>query len=98
MQNNLAKNLLLEFLSFLEFKITNDKLTMEEIEAIARAFTENIPLYGTVDDISEFYGKSKDAVNGIIKRNVAKKPRRNIVLHSFNAFCKKVPESWRKSR
>ena len=96
MRKLFAKEFLLEFLSFLENKIVNDELLVEEYESIAKTIEENIPLYGTADDLARFYDKSKDAVNGIIKRNVVEKPRRNVVLHSFNAFCKKVPSSWRK--
>jgi hypothetical protein len=96
MQKNIAKELLLEFLAFLEDKIKNDELLAEEYESIAKTIEENIPLYGTADDLANFYGKTKDAVWGIIKRNVVEKPRRNIVLHSFRAFSRKVPSSWRK--
>lgn len=98
MPNNqsLGKRIVLEFLDFIRYKIENDSLTLEEADSIAKTLQSELELSGTADDLARFYGKSKDAVNGIIKRNVIVKPRRNVVLHSFQAFSKKIPASWRK--
>jgi hypothetical protein len=69
--------------------------TREQQKAILDAIDSVGEVYGTVDEIASFYGKSKDAVNGIIKRRYIGKPRRNIVLYSFSKFRKLVPENWR---
>ena len=85
-----------EFLGFMKYKLDHGLCTMEEIEAAEKWAKEQSNISGRVEDFAEFYGKSKDAVFGIIKRNVVEKPKRNVVLYSFRAFSKKVPESWRK--
>ena len=55
-------------------------------------------IYGTIGDFAEFYGKSKDAVNSVIKRRMVQKPKRNVVLYPFHIFAKLIPDSWRKKR
>ena len=80
----------------MKYKLDHGLCTMEEIEAAEKWAKEQSNISGRVEDFAEFYGKSKDAVFGIIKRNVVEKPKRNVVLYSFRAFSKKVPESWRK--
>lgn len=92
----LAKQFLLEIIDFIRMKIENDSLTMEEMNSIARTIMGNLELYATIDDLSAHYGKSKDAINGVIKRRMIKKPRRNVVLYSFSAFQKIIPSSWLK--
>ena len=68
---------------------------MAEINDASKALEANLDVYGTIGDIADYFGKSKDAVNGIIKRNVAEKPKRNIVLYRFKAFLKRAPTNWR---
>lgn len=91
-----AKDMLSEVLGFYKYKIDHNLCTMAEMDGALKALESNMELYGTIDDFAKFYGKSKDAVNGIIKRNVYEKPRRNVVLMSFMKFAKHVPDSWRK--
>jgi len=88
------KEELREILHFYDQRL--DNCTMQEVKAVTHLFMQNMELYGTIDDFAEFYGKSKDAVNGIIRRNMLQKPKRNIVLYPFHAFQKIVPKSWRK--
>lgn len=90
------KRILLEFLDFLRLKIENDSLTIDELESIGRAIVEDMEVYATIDELSAHYGKSKDAVNGVIKRRMFEKPRRNVVLYSLSAFRRIIPSSWRK--
>ena len=97
-ETNLWKGIVLEFLVFLKSKIENDTLTIGEVESIGRMIMENMELFGTIDELAAHYNKSKDAVNGVIKRRMIQRPRRNIVLYSLNAFSKIIPNSWRKSR
>ena len=72
-----------------------DNCTMAEAKATAEMLMNNMELSGTIDDFAEFYGKSKDAVSGVIKRNLVAKPKRK-VLYPFHAFRKVIPKSWRK--
>ena len=75
-----------------------DSCTMQELKSAYRMFAENMELDGTADDFAEFYGKSKDAVFGVIKRNMFQKPKRNVVLYPFHVFRKIIPQSWRKPK
>lgn len=95
-EQGFGKKIILEFLDFLKFKIENDALTAGELESLARMVMENANLYVTIDELSAYYGKSKDAVNSVIKRRMIQKPRRNVVLYSLSAFRKILPSSWRE--
>ena len=75
-----------------------DSCTMQEMKSTYRVLIQNMEIEGTIGDFAEFYGKSKDAVNGIIKRKMVQKPKRNVVLYPFHIFNKLVPDSWRKKR
>lgn len=90
------KKILLDILSYYEKKLDEDACTMEEIESVIKTLEENMTVYGRIEDFAEHYGKSKDAVNGIIKRKMIQKPRRNVVLYPFHVFRRLVPDSWRK--
>ena len=87
--------LLITTLRFWIKKIKRGDCTREQQKAILDAIDSVGEVYGTIDEIAEFYGKSKDAVNSVIKRNYLGKPRRNIVLYSFSKFRKAAPRSWR---
>lgn len=89
----LGKRLLLEFLSFLKYKVDNDLLTMEEVDSIAKAIEDNIRVLGTADDFAAFYGQSKTNVSSVINRRMLEKPKRR-VFYNFNAFRKMVPNKW----
>ncbi len=96
MRENIAKDVLLEFLSFLEYKINNDALTVEELQEAARAVPEGLRLQGTAEDFAKFYGQSRSNVSMVISRKVFDKPKRR-VYYSFNEFRKKVPKSWKNN-
>lgn len=93
--DNAAKEILLEFLGYLRYKIENDKITMEDMESLSRMFMNNLDLSGTAEDFANFYGKPVDSVRHVLSRRVIDKPSRR-VLHSFSKFRKAVPASWRK--
>ena len=93
-ENNFAKILLLEFIDFVRYKVETDRMTMDDMEAILRTIESNMHIHATIDDLSAFYGKSKDAVNSVIKRRMIQKPLRNVVLYPFHVFLKLVPDSW----
>ena len=92
-----AKEYLIEFFRFCIYKLETDSCTMSEIEKAARAIQETMDLDATADDLSNHFGKSRDSVYAVVKRNIIKKPKRNVVLHSFQEFLKAMPTSWRKS-
>ena len=69
--------------------------TREQKMAILNALDSVGGTYGTIDEIADFYGQSKDAVNGVIKRRYTGKPKRNIVMYSFSKFAKIAPKNWR---
>lgn len=93
-----AKKYLIETLDYYKKRVSEDACTMEEINSVAKALEENMTIYGTIGDIAEHYGKSKDAVNSVIKNRLIEKPKRNVVLYPFHAFAKVIPDSWRKKR
>lgn len=76
-------------------KIKRGECTREQQKAILDAIDSAGEVYGTIDEIAEFYGKSKDAVNSVIKRSYVGRPRRNVVLYSFSKFRKIAPKNWR---
>lgn len=88
--------LLSEILGFYKYKVDNNLCTPEEIKNAEKVLMENMEVYGTIGDFSEFYDKSKDAVNSVIKRRMPVKPKRNVVLYPFHIFQKLIPEKWRK--
>lgn len=88
------KRVLLEILAFIQYKVENDLLTMDEIDSIVKSMEANLVLVGTLDDLADFYGQTKTNVTSVIKRRMIEKPTRR-VYYSFNAFRKIVPERWR---
>jgi len=92
-----AKDELIEILDFWKFKLKNDGCTMAEIDAAKKAIVDNMKIDATLDDISQFYGKSKTAVSSQIKRNLYDKPKKNVTLYPFHKFRKIIPDSWRKN-
>ena len=88
--------LLSEILGLYKYKVDNNLCTPEEIKNAEKVLVENMEVYGTINDFAEFYGKSKDAVNSVIKRRMVQKPKRNVVLYPFHVFHKLIPDKWRK--
>ena len=69
---------------------------LSQLEAVYRAYAENMDVDATADDLARHFGKSKVAVHGVIKRSLTTKPKRNITHYSFKNFIKVMPPSWRK--
>ena len=86
--------LLISTLRFWIKKIKRGDCTREQELAILNAINTQAEVYGTLDELADFYGKSKDDVSSVIKRKYIGKPRRNIVMYSFSKFAKIVPKSW----
>ena len=92
----ISKKIVLDYLDYLAFKVRNDSLTMEEADSLARTFTENLKLIGTIDDLANYYGQSRDNVKVVINRKLLSKPKRR-VYYSFNAFRDVIPKGWQKN-
>lgn len=95
MSSDTGKQILLEFLAFLQFKVENDLLTMEEIQSFINTLDANITVLGTIDDFAAFYNQSRTNISSVIHRRMIEKPVRK-VYYSFKAFRKIVPERWHK--
>lgn len=94
-ETSIGKKIVLEFLDYLRFKVENDRLTLEDTEAIARVFESSLDLTGTADDFAKFYGKSKTNVTTVIDRKMLSKPKR-LVSYKFREFQRARPSSWDK--
>ena len=92
------KEELIRIFKFYEQRLEDGDCMMSEVESTLRVLEENMEINGTIDDFARFYGKSKDAVNSVIKRRMIDKPRRNVVLYPFHKFNKLIPSSWREKR
>lgn len=92
------KEFILEILDLLRAKLKNDTCTKEQVDSVYRVVSENLDVFASAEEIAKHYGKSLDAVHGVIKRRMIEKPRRNITLYSFKAFRRIVPPSWLKKR
>ncbi len=88
-----VKKLLLEFLHFLIFKIENDGMSLNEMEALLNMVETSVPAYATVSELASYYGKSEVAVRSVICRKMRSKPRR-IVTYDFREFSHVAPDSW----
>lgn len=91
-----ASDDLAEIFEFMAFKIRKGGCTMEEIEGAKKVIAEHMPIEAELDDLAEFYGKTKTAVSSQIKRNLFDKPRKNVTLYPFLKVRKILPLSWRK--
>ncbi len=90
-----AKQILSEMLAYYKYKVDNDLCTMAEIESAQKALTENMEIYGTIDDLAKFYGTSPGNIRATISRKLIAKPIRR-VFYPFHRFLKIVPSKWRK--
>ena len=89
-----AKRIISEFLGFLKYKVDNDKLTLDEEQAIVKLIEDNLPLSGTADDFADYYHQSPVNVRSVIHRRMIEKPARK-VLYSFLSFARKIPQKWK---
>lgn len=90
-----AKEILSEILGYYKYKVDNNLCTMAEMESAKKALTENMEIYGTIDDFAKFYEVPKVNVRATISRKLIAKPIRK-VFYPFHRFLRVVPEKWRK--
>ena len=96
MKEEFVDDIIIRTLSFWA-KRTKNGCSREEKEAFIQAVSSQYETWATIQEIAEYYGKSKDAVYGVIKRKYIGKPRRNVVMYSLTEFDKIVPKNWRVS-
>ena len=94
MMEEFADELIYTTLRFWMKKLKRGDCTREQKQAFLDAVDTSGGVYGTIEEIADFYGKTKDDVYGVIKRKYVGKPKRNIVMYSFSQFAKIAPKSW----
>ena len=97
MKEEYVDQLLISILRFLIRKIKRGDCTREQEVTFLNAITTESEVYGTIEEIADFYGKSKDDVYGVIKRKFVGKPKRNIVMYPFSRFAEVAPKSWKET-
>ena len=95
MKEEFVEDILVTTLLFWVKKIRHGGCTREQEMALLNLLDNNADTMGTPDEIADFYGKSKEAVYNVIKRNYIGKPKRNIVMYSFSRFRDAAPKSWK---
>ena len=88
--------ILIDALEFFVEKLKSGNCPLSQVEAVYKAYAENMDVTATVEELSKYFGKSRAAVHGVIKRSLTSKPKRNITHYSFKNFVKVMPPSWRK--
>jgi len=96
MKEEFVKGLIMRTLKFWFNQTKVDGCTREQKLMFADFLSTETETWATIQEIADFYGKSKDAVYGVIKRKYIGKPRRNVVMYSLTQFDKIVPDSWRE--
>lgn len=79
-------------------KIRRGDCTREQQKAILDAIDSNCDIYGTADELADFYNVPKQAIFDLMKRKYVGKPKRNIVMYSFSKFRDAAPKSWSVKR
>ena len=86
----------LDVLEFFTERLKSGNCPLSQLEAVYKAYAENMDVSATAEELARHFGKSRAAVHGVITRNMTAKPKRNITHYSFKNFLKVMPSSWRK--
>lgn len=89
-----ADKYLSEILDFYKYKLDHGLCTMEEINSVEKAIENNMEIYGSIEDLSKFYGVPEGNIRATISRKLIAKPKRK-TMYPFHKFMKVVPEKWR---
>lgn len=92
------KQILLEIIDFLKYKVETDQCTAEEIRKFADVAINELDTQATIQEIAEFYGQTPKNVHNVLDRRPIpkdKRPKRKIYF-SFNLFSNWKPKSWHK--
>lgn len=94
------KQILLNILDFLRYKVDNDQCTADDLRKFSDIATEMLDTKATIDELSEFYGQSRSNVSNVISRRPIpkdKKPKRRI-YYNFAWFNSIIPDSWKRGK
>ena len=92
------KNVLLDILDFLRYKVETDQCTAEEIRKFSDIATDQLDTLATAKEIADFYGESEGNVRNVLARRYiskGQKPKRKVYF-SFSLFSKIKPQSWKR--
>lgn len=92
------KQVLLEILDFLKYKVETNQCTLEEIRKYADVAINELDTQASIQDIAEYYGQTTKNVHNVLDRRPIpkdKKPKRKVYV-SFNFFSSLKPKSWKK--
>lgn len=87
-------DVILEVLDFIKEQYKRGDCTKKQTDVIYDAALNIVDAYATSDELAHHFGKSVEAVHGVIKRRMVEKPKKNLTLYSFRAFRKIVPSGW----
>jgi len=88
----------IDVLEYFVERLKSGNCPLSQLEAVYKAYAENMDVSATADELARHFGKSKTAVHGIIKRNMTERPKRNITHYSFKNFIKVMPPSWKRKK
>lgn len=94
------KQFVLDIIDYLRDEVKNDRCTQEQMQRIADFGKRELHAQGTIDDIAEFYGQSRNNVSNVISRRPIpkdKRPQRR-VLYDMGWIASIVPQSWHNRR
>lgn len=91
---NEEQEVLLEMLDIIRDKVKRGDCTKRQTDVAYDAALNILDVYATSDELAKHFGKSVDAVHGVIKRRMIAKPKKNVTLYSFREFLKCVPNKW----
>ena len=87
------RELLCECLRFIERKIEDGKVTINDIRTMTETLCSTLGIDATIKDIANFYDTSEINVRSLIKRRILGKPKRR-VYYDFREIAEKVPAKW----
>lgn len=94
------KQFVLDIIDYIRGEVVNDKCTPEQLQKIADFGKNELHVQGTIEEIADFYGQSRNNVSNVLSRRPIprnKRPQRR-VLYDFGWFATLVPKSWHKKR
>lgn len=90
-----ASKILSEILSYYKYKVDNNLCTMDEMDGALKALESNMEIYGSIEDLSKFYGVPEGNIRATISRKLIAKPKRK-TMYPFHKFMKIIPDKWRE--
>lgn len=87
-------DIILDVLDFIKEQYKIGGCNKRQTDILYDAALNIVDAYATSDELAKHFGKSVEAVHGVIKRRMIEKPKKNVTLYSFRAFRKIVPKSW----